>query len=173
MEQSAWQKIKLVLLDVDGVLNDGTLLYTANGEIISPFNVRDGFAMVQLQKCGIPIGIITGRYSPSLSERFQHLNIKIVYQGTNNKLAAYKEILAKTGLQDSEVVFMGDDIPDLPVLKQVGIPAAPQDAAPEVLAVAKYIAPCPGGRGAVRALAETILKAQGKWETVAVTTASW
>lgn len=159
----AARDIKLVLLDVDGVLTDGSLWIGPAGEECKRFHVRDGFAMVTLQKNGIAVGIITGRASPCVAQRMQELKIELVQQGINDKLACYESILRQRALTDDQVTYMGDDLPDLPILRRVGLPAAPADAVPEVLQVAAFIAPVPGGCGAVRALAELILKAQGKW----------
>ena len=155
--------IKLVLLDVDGVLTDGTLWIGEHGEIIKSFHVRDGFGIRALQKNGIEVGVISGRNCPALQRRLQELGITLAYLGIADKLGVYHNILAEKKISDAEVAYMGDDFPDIPVLRHVGYPCAPADAAPEVKTIARFIAPLPGGKGAVRALAELILKARQQW----------
>lgn len=155
--------ISLVLLDVDGVLTDGSLWIGDNGEIVKKFYVRDGLGITLLKKHGIDVGIVTGRFSTIVLQRAQELKIDIVYQGVSDKLSVYEKILEERHLGDAQVAYMGDDLPDIPILKRVGLPAAPCDAVSEVLNIALFCAPYPGGLGAVRALAEFILKRQNKW----------
>lgn len=156
--------IRLVLLDVDGVLTDGSLWIGEQGEYCKRFHVRDGMGIVTLQKRGIKVGIITGRSSKALAKRLEELKITLVYQGISDKLPVYQEILHKYGVDDYQVAYMGDDLPDIPLLKRVGLAAAPSDAVAEVKKLAHFCAPYCGGNGAVRALAEYILKAQGMWD---------
>jgi 3-deoxy-D-manno-octulosonate 8-phosphate phosphatase (KDO 8-P phosphatase) len=151
--------IRLVLLDVDGVLTDGSIYIGANGEEYKKFHVRDGLGMVMLQRHGIAVGIISGRASSAVAHRMQELKITLVYQDVHDKLACYEKILRERGLTDRDVAYMGDDLPDLPVLRRVGLAAAPADAVPEVREAASFVAPLPGGCGAVRALSDFILKA--------------
>lgn len=158
------KSIKLLLLDVDGVLTDGTLWFSPEGETVKSFYVRDGLGLVMLQKKGIRVGVITGRHSPALLKRLEDLKINLVYQGIPDKIVAYEEILRKENLTDKEVAYMGDDVPDLTLLKRVGFAAAPADAIPEVKKIVHFVTSENGGRGAVRALVEAILKAQGKWD---------
>jgi len=155
--------IQMVLLDVDGVLTDGGLWFDSQGEEIKRFSVRDGLGIKMLQKNGIIVGIITGRSSKSLSKRLEELKIELVYQGVGHKIDIYREILKNYNLKDSQISYMGDDLPDLDVLKNVGLAACPKDAVTEVKLVAKFCASQKGGHGAVRELAEFILKSQGKW----------
>lgn len=155
--------IALVLLDVDGVLTDGSLWIGVDGEAVQRFHARDGMGIALLQQHGIPVGIISGRSSRAVLQRAKELKISDVYQGVADKLAVYEEILQRYHLRDECVAYMGDDLPDLPVLKRAGLSAAPRDAVPEVLRLVEFCAPCPGGCGAVRSLGEFILKAQHKW----------
>jgi 3-deoxy-D-manno-octulosonate 8-phosphate phosphatase (KDO 8-P phosphatase) len=154
------EKIRLVLLDVDGVLTDGTLWFSKDGEVVKQFHARDGLGIVMLQKRGIKMGVITGRSSPPLTKRLQDLNITIVAENVQDKLAAYREILAKEQVTKEEVAYMGDDLPDIPVFQEAGLSAAPADAVPEVKKIVQFVSPYPGGRGAVRSLADLILSAQ-------------
>ncbi len=154
------KKIRMVLLDVDGVLSDGVIWMSAEGEMVKPFHVHDGLGIRLLQKKQIQVGIITGRSSKALTRRLEDLQINIVYQDIGDKDVAYQKILAQMQLQNEEVAYMGDDLPDLPVLQRVGISAAPVDAVEEVLNVAQFIAPYTGGHGAVRSLADCILKSK-------------
>ena len=156
-------KIKLVLLDVDGVLTDGTLWIGERGEAVKSFHVRDGYGVKALQRNGIEVGVISGRSCPALKMRLQELGITLAYLGVTDKLSIYKNILAEKAITDAEVAYMGDDFPDIAVMRRVGYPCAPADAAPEVKSIARFIAPMPGGKGAVRALAEAILKARQQW----------
>lgn len=163
MHQASFEKIRLVLLDVDGVLSDSQIFFNADGEALKSFNVRDGLGIVLLQKHNISVGVITGRSSPALTRRLQDLHIDLVYQNTHDKMVAYEEILTTRQLKDEQVAYMGDDLTDLCILRRCGLPAAPADAVPEVLQVAKFVSVHWGGHGAVRELAEEILKAQNAW----------
>jgi 3-deoxy-D-manno-octulosonate 8-phosphate phosphatase (KDO 8-P phosphatase) len=158
------RRVKLVLLDVDGVLTDGSIVLHGDGSESKTFYIRDGAAIVWALRSGLPIGLLSARESAPTAQRAAQLGIPIVAQGAINKATEYARIIADAGLVDDEVAYMGDDLLDLPVLSKVGLSAAPADAAPEVLDSADWVAGEPGGRGAVRALLEMILKAQGRWE---------
>lgn len=158
--------IKLVVFDVDGVLTDGRIIYDDDGKETKSFDVKDGHAIKLLMRSGIGAGIITARESKVVVHRAGNLGIDLVYQGRKNKLEAFEEIQGKTGLRPSEIAFVGDDIIDLPVLKRAGFSAAVSDAVEEVRERVDYVAARPGGRGAVREVAELILKTQGKWEDI-------
>ena len=158
--------VRLLLLDVDGVLTDGQVLLHADGSESKQFHVRDGTGIVWAQRAGLMVGLLSARSSPATAQRATQLAISIVVQGTINKLSAYEEILQQHGLADTEVAFMGDDLLDLPVLTRVGLSAAPADAVPEVRARVDWVSQAPAGRGAVRELVEMVLRAQGKWESV-------
>ena len=159
------KKIKCVILDVDGVLTDGGIYVASDGsELFKPFFARDGLAITRARKVGLNTAIITGRASPIVVNRAKELRIDLVYQGSLDKREAYADIKAKTGLSDEEIAYIGDDIVDLPILRQVGLPCAVGDAVPEVKEIAQIIAAQPGGRGAVREIYEIILKTQGLWD---------
>jgi 3-deoxy-D-manno-octulosonate 8-phosphate phosphatase (KDO 8-P phosphatase) len=158
--------IAVVLFDVDGVLTDGSLYYSAEGEALKRFFVRDGSAIVWLQRAGVEVGIFSGRNSAQAATRARELGVKIVIQGALKKLEAFEEFLAGRDLDAGRVAFMGDDLIDLPVLRRAGLSLAPADAAPEVRAAVDWVSAFAGGNGAVREAGELILKAQGKWEGV-------
>lgn len=159
-------KIKLLALDVDGVLTDGTLNIGAEGELFKAFNARDGLGISCLLRSGVRVAIITGRKSAIIHRRAAELGITELYEGVKNKRGALSKILAESGLAPEEAAYMGDDLNDLPALAVCGLPCAPADAAPEVIAQCAFVAQKSGGRGAVREAAELILKAQGKWDAV-------
>ena len=159
------KKIKCVILDVDGVLTDGGIYVASDGsELFKPFFARDGLAISLARKVGLKTALITGRASSIVVNRAKELRIDLVYQGSLDKREAYADIKAKTGLSDEEIAYIGDDIVDLPILRQVGLPCAVGDAVPEVKEIAQIIAAQPGGRGAVREIYEIILKTQGLWD---------
>jgi 3-deoxy-D-manno-octulosonate 8-phosphate phosphatase (KDO 8-P phosphatase) len=157
-------RIRLLLLDVDGVLTDGRLHYDASGDTGRAFHVRDGTAIKLAQSCGLPVGIISGRDTVATKRRAQNLGLTDVVQGRRHKEPAWVDILARHGLTDAEVAYMGDDFIDLPLLRRAGLAAAPRDAVPEVLAVAHWVSSRDGGDGCVRDFVETILKARGAWD---------
>ncbi len=159
--------IRLLLLDVDGVMTDGGIIYDSSGLETKRFNVRDGHGIKMLQRHGIEVGIITGRTSIVVENRARELGITLVYQGSLRKLDSYEDILQKTGLADHQIAYMGDDVIDVPVLRRVGFSATPLDALPEVCAVVDYVAGCGGGHGAVREVCDHILKSCGAWPEIA------
>ena len=161
------KNIRLLLLDVDGVMTDGGIIYDASGLETKRFNVKDGHGIKMLQRHGVEIGIITGRTSVVVDNRARELGIDIVYQGALKKLESYLEIKLRTGLEDYQIAYMGDDVIDVPVLRRVGFSAAPLDGLPEVRAVVDYVTTCGGGRGAVREVCDHILKARGAWGEIA------
>jgi len=160
------KNIRLLLLDVDGVLTDGGIIYDGNGLETKCFNVRDGHGIKMLQRHGIEVGIITGRTSIVVDIRAKELGIDLVYQGALKKLESYNDVKERTGLNDSQIAYMGDDVIDVPVLRRVGFAAVPVDGLPEVRAVAHYVSSCRGGRGAVREVCEMILKGRGVWNEI-------
>lgn len=153
--------LKLLLLDVDGVLTDGTITYTHEGTEIKSFHVRDGFGLKLLMQSGVEVGLITARESEAVNRRVQDLGIRHVFQKTRNKLEIFEQLLQKLDLEPSEVGYMGDDWLDLPLLVRVGFGATVADAVREVQEAAHYITKRPGGRGAVREVCELILEAKG------------
>jgi 3-deoxy-D-manno-octulosonate 8-phosphate phosphatase (KDO 8-P phosphatase) len=158
--------IELLLLDVDGVMTDGGIIYDGNGLETKVFNVKDGHGIKMLQRAGIEVGIITGRSSAVVTVRAQELGIELLYQGSLRKLESYEDVKLRTGLADRQIAYMGDDIIDVPVMRRVGFAAAPQDALSEAKKVAHYIASSNGGRGAVREVCDLILKGRGAWDEV-------
>ena len=154
-------RIRLVALDVDGVLTDGRLYYGPQGEALKVFDVRDGHGVKMLLNQGVDVAILSARTSEIVATRARELGIRRVLQGRGDKAAAWRELLAETGIHAEHAGFIGDDLPDLPVLAQAGLAATVADARDEVKNAAHWIAPQPGGRGAVRAFAEFILRAKG------------
>jgi 3-deoxy-D-manno-octulosonate 8-phosphate phosphatase (KDO 8-P phosphatase) len=158
------RKVKAFVFDVDGVFTDNSLYCFANGEQVRAFNAKDGFAVRFAQKQGFPIGIISaGSENEGTIKRLQYLDITDLYMGSFEKTEAMELFAKKYGLELDSVLYMGDDIPDFPVLKMVGIPTCPGDAAVEVKQISKYISNLNGGDGCVRDVIEQVLRAQGKW----------
>ncbi|WP_022668505.1 KdsC family phosphatase [Desulfospira joergensenii] len=159
------ENIKLLLLDVDGVLTDGTITYSDSGEQIKSFNSRDGLGLRLLMKAGIRAGIITGRASEALLHRCRNLKIDLIFDGVRDKALALETVMEQTGIQADEIAFMGDDLIDLPAMIRVGAPITVYDAPPEVKERARMVTRARGGKGAVREVCEAILKARGLWDT--------
>jgi 3-deoxy-D-manno-octulosonate 8-phosphate phosphatase (KDO 8-P phosphatase) len=155
------KELKLLLLDVDGVLTDGTITYTHEGTEIKSFHTRDGFGIRLLLESGVEVGLITARESEAVKRRVQDLGLKHVFQKTKNKLEVFDQLLKELGLEPTEVGYMGDDWLDLPLLVRVGFAATVADAVPEVLQIAHYVTRRKGGHGAVREVCELILEAKG------------
>lgn len=163
-------KIKLLLLDCDGVMTDGIVYFLPDGEgrifETKGFNSHDGIAMRWAKKVGIEIGIISGRKSAAVEERARSLAMKYLYQGRTDKMPLFEEILKDSGLAPEQVAFVGDDVTDLPLLMRVGLAAAPRNSRPEPLEVAQFHTPSGGGQGAVRDVIELLLRAQGHWDAI-------
>ena len=157
-------KIRLLLSDVDGVLTDGGIIIDDNGIETKQFNVKDGHGIKLLQRAGIKVALLTGRTSKVVSHRAAELNITDIVQGAKDKKVAYAALKAQTGYTDEEIAYVGDDVVDIPILKRVGISIAVKDAVNEVKAVVDYVTSCPGGRGAIREVAELVLKTQNHWD---------
>jgi 3-deoxy-D-manno-octulosonate 8-phosphate phosphatase (KDO 8-P phosphatase) len=158
-------RIRLLVLDVDGVLTDGTLIYSSGGEEQKRFSVRDGIAMRLLMKAGVQVAVLSGRSSEAVSVRCRELGLRadLVVQGSRDKAADLDLLEEAVGVSDPEVAAMGDDLPDLPLLSRAGFAACPADAAPEVIVACDLVCGADGGRGAVREFAELLLKAQDRW----------
>ena len=154
--------IRLLALDVDGTMTDGTLFIGPQGEAMKGFSVRDGFGLTLLKEAGIRRAIVTGRRSEIVERRAAELGIDIVHQGVHDKAQALADLAGTTGLTLAQIAYMGDDWPDLPALRIAGLAAAPADAAAAVLACAHWVSSCRAGHGAVRELAEWILQARGE-----------
>jgi len=159
-------KVKLLILDVDGVLTDGRIIMDHKGREIKAFNVRDGHGLRLLREAEIEVAILTGRSSPVVQKRADDLGILWVRQGVHDKVGAYREIAREVGITDDEACFIGDDVVDIPLLKRVGIPIVVGDGAPEAKRCARYVTQSSGGKGAVREVCDLLLQAQGKWEAV-------
>ena len=158
------RKIKLLLLDVDGVMTDGRITFDNHGNELKAFDVKDGHGLKVLQRAGIKVGIITGRQSEVVVRRAAELGIEILYQKALNKLEPYREILAAQGLTDEQVAYVGDDVVDLPILRRVGFSATVADAVPDVLPLVDYVTSRAGGRGAVREICDLLIRASGQWD---------
>ena len=161
------QKVKLLILDVDGVMTDGRIIMDYKGREMKNFDVRDGHGLKIIQRYGIKVAILTGRQSKVVEHRARDLEINDVYQGALNKKDVFGKILERHKLSAGAVAFMGDDIVDIPVLKRVGFSAAVADALDIVKKSVDYITVNRGGHGAVREICEMILQAQGKWPEIA------
>lgn len=157
-------KVKVLILDVDGVLTDGRIVISDDGQETKFFNVRDGHGLKMIRRAGVEVMFLTGRKSRVVEHRARELGVERVYQGALDKLAVLQEILNSTGLSPGDVAYMGDDIVDLPVLRRAGFSVTVSDAHEDVLKAVDLVTKNPGGRGAVREVCEIILKVQGKWE---------
>jgi 3-deoxy-D-manno-octulosonate 8-phosphate phosphatase (KDO 8-P phosphatase) len=162
----ALSNIQLLILDVDGVLTDGGIIRDDAGQQIKRFHVRDGAGIVMWKRLNREIAVITGKESDVVTHRAGELGIDRVYQNVGNKLEAYRELLEELSLSDTQVAYIGDDLPDLPVMKRCGCPIAVADAVEEVRGAARYVTKYPGGYGAVRDGIEYILKELGLWSQV-------
>ena len=160
------QKIKLLALDVDGVLTDGTIYISPAGEVFKGFNAKDGMGISCALRSGLQIAVITGRQSPIVERRCEELGITLLQQGVKDKRLALQQMAQKLGLVREEIAYMGDDLNDIPAFKASGLNLVPADAAIEVMAVADIITKASGGRGAVREAITMILAAQDNWNVI-------
>jgi 3-deoxy-D-manno-octulosonate 8-phosphate phosphatase (KDO 8-P phosphatase) len=158
-------KVTTFIFDFDGVMTDGTVILQHDDHPLRTANVKDGYVLQLAVKLGYNVAVISGGISRSMDNRFEALNIKDAFTGVKNKLETYNNYLKKKNINPEQVIYMGDDIPDIPVLKSVGVPVCPADAAEEVKAVSVYISDKNGGEGCVRDIIEQVLKIQGKWMT--------
>jgi len=165
------RKIHVLLMDVDGVLTDGhvNLLPLADGTVVEmkSFHSQDGAGLKMARDAGLRIGVISGRDSPAVTRRAQEVGMEFVYQGRAEKMRAYEEILRAAGVRGEQVAYIGDDLPDLPLMQRAGLAVAVANAVPEVRQAAHYVTRRAGGDAGVREAIECILKAQGKWRQVA------
>lgn len=160
------RNIKFLILDVDGVLTDGSIILDNEGNEFKSFHVRDGHGIKMLMRGGIKVALITGRYSKVVDRRAHELGITEVFQKCRDKRIAYSQLAEKYSLNDNEIAYIGDDIIDIPLLKRSGFPVVVADADDEVKAVAKMITKKVGGRGAVREVCDFLLKAKGLWQDI-------
>lgn len=160
-----YSKIKAITFDVDGVMTDGSLTQLDNGDLLRTFNAKDTFAVRYAVTNGIKVGVFTGGSTPGILKRFLTCLVPEddIHMGCRGKITEFRSFCEKYGLEPEEVLYFGDDIPDIPVIKAAGIGIAPADAADDVKAVADYVSPFPGGRGCVREGVEKVMKAAGKW----------
>ena len=159
--------VRLAIFDVDGVMTDGTLYIGAQGEPFKAFNILDGHGVKMLQSAGIATAILSGRSSEAVARRAAELSIMHVIQGAADKLAAFDALIARLGVEPLACAFVGDDLPDLPVMRNCGLAVAVANAVDAVKGAAHYVTRASGGRGAVREFCELVLRAQGQLETPA------
>lgn len=159
-------RVRLMIFDVDGVLTDGGLMFTGSGDTMKVFNSLDGHGAKLLREAGIDTAIITGRRSDIVAVRAKELRITHLFQGVENKRVAFAQLLADTGLTPDDCGYMGDDWPDLAVMLQCGLAAAPANSHPDVLDRAHWVSQRQGGHGAVRELCDLVLKAQGRYDAL-------
>jgi len=164
--QEKLRKIKALFLDVDGVLTDGSIIYSDHGSETKVFNVRDGLGIRWLIKSGFIVGIVTGRKSDALVHRCENLGIDLIFDGIKDKASALRMILDQTGMNSEEIAYMGDDIVDIPLMNRVGVSIAVADAHEVVIKTADMVTAARGGAGAVREVCEHILKAHHQWEAI-------
>ena len=158
-------RIKALVFDVDGVLSDSTVAMDVEGQPLRTLNVKDGYALQLAVKRGLAVAIISGGKSPNIRQRYEYLGVRHIYMGASYKLHSLQDFCERTGIPASDILYMGDDIPDYEVMLQVGFPTCPSDAAPEIRSISSYVSPCRGGEGAARDVIEQVLKAQGQWMT--------
>lgn len=158
--------ISLLLLDVDGVLTDGSIIYSDSGEQIKQFNSKDGLGLRLLMDSGIAVGIVTGRKSKALEHRCKNLGVTLLFDGIKDKSTALDHIILQTGVAAEKIAFVGDDLIDLPVMKRVGVSFCVSDACDDVKAHSDIITTQRGGKGAVREICENILKSKGLWDAI-------
>jgi len=159
------KEIKLVIFDVDGVLTDGTVTLFPSGELVRKMHTKDGFALKTAVEMGYHVCIITGGTDQSVKSRLGGLGIKDIFLGSHSKVEDMQEFIKKYNIKLENILFMGDDIPDLPVMKMVGLPTCPNDAVQEIQQISTYISQKKGGKGCVRDVIEQVLKVQDKWQT--------
>ncbi|MDO7135749.1 KdsC family phosphatase [Algibacter lectus] len=167
MEEKSYKEylehITTFVFDVDGVLTDGTVSVLTSGEMLRTMNVKDGYAIRSAVDKGYNLCIISGGKNDGVRIRLEGLGIKDIYLGAKNKIEQLDDYLTTNDIKSENVLYMGDDIPDYPVMKGIGLPCCPQDAVPEIKSISKYISHKKGGKGAVRDVIEQVLKVQGKW----------
>jgi 3-deoxy-D-manno-octulosonate 8-phosphate phosphatase (KDO 8-P phosphatase) len=161
-----FKDIQLLLLDVDGVLTDGRIIYDDAGSQVKEFNVRDGFGIRLAMAAGIKVGIVTGRESNALHCRCRDLGVSYVYEGVRQKDRLLEKIVEQTGVLPAQTAFVGDDIPDICLMRRIGLPIAVADAHELVKKYAVWVTSAAGGCGAVREVCEALLKARGSWEKI-------
>ena len=157
--------INTLIFDVDGVLTNGMVTIMPDGELVRHMNIKDGYALKTAVDKGYNVCIISGGTNEGVKTRLANLGIKDIYLGAHHKIEQYNELVKKYNLKPENVLYMGDDIPDYPVMKLVGLSCCPNDAAPEIQKISRYISYKKGGEGCVRDIIEQVLKVQGKWDS--------
>lgn len=157
------KEIKAIIFDIDGVLSSETITLSSEGEPLRTVNIKDGYAIQLAMKLGLRIAIMTGAKVTSIRKRYEGLGVEDIYIGCSVKIETYETFLNKYGLTDKEIMYMGDDIPDLEIMRRVGCPVCPKDACPEIKEVSIYVSDRIGGHGCGRDIIEQVLRAQGKW----------
>ena len=163
--KSQLSNINTFIFDYDGVLTDGTVILQADGEALRTANVKDGYSLQLAVKLGFNVAVISGGFSVSMRKRFEALKIEDFFLGVSNKVDVFNSYIKEKNIKPENVLYMGDDIPDYMVMKEVGLPCCPADAVPEIKSISKYISSFVGGRGCVRDVIEQTLKVQNKWMT--------
>ncbi|WP_242095051.1 KdsC family phosphatase [Aestuariivivens sediminicola] len=167
MEEKSYKEylehITTFIFDVDGVLTDGSVIVTTDGEMLRKMSIKDGYALKLAVNKGYNIGVISGGTNEGVRLRLEGLGVKDIYLGAHNKMDQLNDYFNKKGIKSENVLFMGDDVPDLPAMKSIGLPCCPQDAVPEIKAISKYVSHKKGGDGAARDVIEQVLKVQGNW----------
>jgi 3-deoxy-D-manno-octulosonate 8-phosphate phosphatase (KDO 8-P phosphatase) len=158
--------VRCVALDVDGVLTDGRIYVSDDGQNMRAFDVKDGTGIIYLQRAGIPVAVLSGESREAVRHRARRLDIRTVLLGFKDKLAGFRELLKAEGVEPRQVCYVGDDLPDVPPMRSAGLAVAVADAHPLVREAAHWVTRQPGGRGAVREIAERILQAQGLWASI-------
>ena len=161
--EKSLQHITTFIFDYDGVMTDGTVYMDSNGDPLRTSNVKDGYALQLAGKLGFHLAVITGAVVTNITKRLNMLGVHDVFTGIPDKVVKLEEYMEQYGLKPEEIVFVGDDIPDMRVMQRVGIAACPADAAPEIRQICHFVSERPGGHGCVRDIVEQTLKAQGKW----------
>ena len=167
MEEKSYKEylnhITTFIFDVDGVLTDSSVLVTTTGELLRSMNIKDGFALKFAVSAGYNVAIISAGTNDGVKLRLEGLGIKDVFLGAHDKIKQFNTYIETNNIKAENILYMGDDVADYPVMKVVGLPSCPQDAIPEIKAISKYISHKEGGKGAVRDVIEQVLKVQGKW----------
>jgi len=166
--RSRLKEIRIAVFDLDGVLTDGRVYVTADGQELRSMHVRDGYALARASEAGLTIWVISGAQPAGVRKRLERLGIQEISLGIADKAAEWDRLVQKHGVHSSEILFMGDDLPDLPLMHLAGLAACPKNAAPEILAAAHYIVPLAGGDGCVRHILEECLRLKGLWGAVSL-----
>jgi 3-deoxy-D-manno-octulosonate 8-phosphate phosphatase (KDO 8-P phosphatase) len=158
-----FSEISTFFFDIDGVFTNNTLLITDQGAFLRSMNVRDGYAVKRAIRAGYQVVVITGGSSPGVQSRLEGLGIEHIYAGKEQKLEVFDRVVVEMDLSPSEILYLGDDLPDYPVMRKVGLPCCPADAVPEILGLSKYVSPYRGGEGCVRDVIEKVMRLKGQW----------